>query len=50
MHYPQNWRSFSLSPAARERAGERGPPLPSIPRSYQYHTSAVTIGTACGLT
>ena len=36
MHYTRNWRSFSLSPAAGERAGERGPPVSSIPRSHQY--------------
>jgi len=39
MHYTRNWRSFSLSPAAGERAGERGPQcrvsrgLISIPRA-----------------
>ena len=32
MHCTRNWRSFSLSPAA----GERGPTMSSIPRSYHY--------------
>ena len=36
MHYTRNWRSFSLSPAAGERAGERGPPVSPILGSWQY--------------
>ena len=43
MHYTRNWRSFSLSPAAGERAGERGPPVSSIPRSYQDVTDATHV-------
>ena len=35
MHYTKNYGSFPLSPAAGERVGEGGPPVLSIPRTWQ---------------
>ena len=35
MHNTKNCGSFSLSPAAGERVGEMGPPVLSIPRTWQ---------------